>query len=100
MLPVNCPKCNFKFNLEENMKFKIGGIDDFINLMIFRPNKPLFAGNEILEKGDYAICPSCGYEVKIEHYKFFGFLPLYVLRIVLIACLILIIAISIYFAFR
>ena len=83
---ISCPKCNSSFNSKDFLSTKISDIDSFFNVLGQLRSKPLFCGERrnILDESNVVICPSCGHKFSISQYKYFGFLTLKAVKILLI----------------
>jgi len=82
MSNINCPKCLFQFNAEENFKYRIDGPASFpaafIRKIASKRHKPLFKKQNIfldeISEAILTICPNCKNEFPFDSYRFFGFL--------------------------
>lgn len=93
---IKCVYCDHLFDLKENLKYKISSLKDSFSLLDYRASKPLFDGNENIEKANYVICPNCKKEFTASEYKLFGIMSLQIFKYIFISCLLIVILITLY----
>lgn len=97
---TNCPKCDYGFDIKENLKYQVTGVKSFFSIFAYKRSRPLFYNEkeriDTFDESNILICPNCSNEFSTTNYKYFGFLSASSLRILIIIFLLLFMAFPIY----
>ncbi len=97
---IQCRKCNHYFETKKHLKYRVTSLKSFLDIIAYKRVRPVFyreGGNtDAISESNVIVCPKCGNEFMAPNYKYFGFLSLAGLRMVIIIFLLLIILFPLY----
>ena len=81
---AECPKCKYKFIAKKHLKYRVRANRSFLKLAIGNAAFPWNTGLEEIYKAHLVVCPNCNAEFSTQEYRYFGFIKVEQLRIILL----------------